>query len=166
MPQSCPFQLLSFCAALLVDASVIFSISPILSAASICLELIKFIVFHFFKILFHISKIVIKSLCKQIPGGSDGKESACNAGDLGSIPGSGRSPGEGKGYPVQYSCQENPMDRGAWQATVHGVAKSWHHWSDWAHQQMPIFISIQSISLKFPIPYFGCYLYIFITWRI
>ena len=132
MPQSCPFQLLSFCAALLVDASVIFSISPILSAASICLELIKFIVFHFFKILFHISKIVIKSLCKQIPGGSDGKESACNAGDLGSIPGSGRSPGEGKGYPVQYSCQENPMDRGAWQATVHGVAKSQTRQNDFA----------------------------------
>ena len=112
MPQSCPFQLLSFCAALLVDASVIFSISPILSAASICLELIKFIVFHFFKILFHISKIVIKSLCKQIPGGSDGKESACNAGD-GSVPGSGRLPGGGHGNPFQYSCQENPMDRGA-----------------------------------------------------
>ena len=52
------------------------------------------------------------------------KESACNSGDLGLIPGSGRSPGEGKGNPLQYSCLENPMDRGAWQATVHGVAKS------------------------------------------
>ena len=50
--------------------------------------------------------------------GSDGKESACNAGDLGSIPGSGRSPGEGNGNPLHYSCLENPMDRGAWQATV------------------------------------------------
>ena len=58
------------------------------------------------------------------PGDSDGKESAGNAGDLGSIPGSGRSPGEGNGYPLQYSCLENPMDRGAWQATVHGVANS------------------------------------------
>ena len=58
------------------------------------------------------------------PGDSDGKESACNAGDLGSIPGSGRSPGEGNGYPFQYSCLENPMDRVAWQATVHGVTKS------------------------------------------
>ena len=58
------------------------------------------------------------------PGDSDGKESACNAGDLGSIPGSGRSPGEGNGYPLQYSCLENPMDRVAWQATVHGVTKS------------------------------------------
>ena len=56
------------------------------------------------------------------PGGSDSKESAYNAGDLGSIPGSGRSPGEGNGYPLQYSCLENPMDR-VWQATVHGVPK-------------------------------------------
>ena len=51
------------------------------------------------------------------------KESVCNAGDLGSIPWLGRSPGEGNGNPLQYSCLENPMDRGAWQATVHGVAK-------------------------------------------
>ena len=59
------------------------------------------------------------------PGGSDGEESACNAGDQGSIPGSGRSPGEGNGNALQYSCLENSMDRGAWRATVHGVAKSW-----------------------------------------
>ena len=52
------------------------------------------------------------------------KESACNAGDVGLIPGSGRSPREGNGNPLQYSCLENPMDRGAWQATVHGVAGS------------------------------------------
>ena len=58
------------------------------------------------------------------PGGSDGKESVCNVGDLGLIPGLGRSPGGGHGNPLQYSCLENPMDRGAWQATVHGVAKS------------------------------------------
>ena len=58
------------------------------------------------------------------PGGSDGKESACDAGDLGSIPESGRTPGEGNGYPLQYSCVGNPMDKGPWQATVHGVAKS------------------------------------------
>ena len=57
------------------------------------------------------------------PGGSDGKESAGNAGDLGLIPGSGRSSGEGNGYPLQYSCLENSMDRGAWQATVHAVTK-------------------------------------------
>ena len=57
-------------------------------------------------------------------GGSDGKESACNAGDLSSIPGLGRSPGGGQSNPLQYSCLENSMDRGAWQATVHGVTKS------------------------------------------
>ena len=53
------------------------------------------------------------------------KEYACNAGDTGSIPGLERSPGGGHGNPLQYSCLENPMDRGAWQATVHGVTKSW-----------------------------------------
>ena len=58
------------------------------------------------------------------PGGSDGKEPACNAGDLGSIPGSGRSPRVEKGNPLQYSWPGNPMDRGAWRATVHGVTKS------------------------------------------
>ena len=61
----------------------------------------------------------------DFPGGSDGKASAYNAGDLSSIPGLGRSPGEGNGNPLQYSCLENPMDRGAWWATVHGLAKSW-----------------------------------------
>ena len=55
---------------------------------------------------------------------SVGKSSACNAGDLGSIPGSRRSPGEGNDNPLQYSCLENPVDRGAWRATVHGVTKS------------------------------------------
>ena len=58
------------------------------------------------------------------PGGSDSKESACNAGAPGSGPGLGRSPGEGNGNPFQYSCLENSMDRGFWQETVHGVAKS------------------------------------------
>ena len=58
---------------------------------------------------------------RGFPGNSEGKESACNAGDPGSILGSGRSPGEGNGYPLQYSCLENPMDRGAWWATVHRV---------------------------------------------
>ena len=52
-----------------------------------------------------------------------GKDSACNAGDVGSVLGLGRSPGEGNGNPLQYSCLENPMDRGAWQGTVHGVEK-------------------------------------------
>ena len=58
------------------------------------------------------------------PGGSNSKESTCNAGDTGSIHVSGRSTGEGNGNPLQYSCLENSMDKGAWQATVHGVAKS------------------------------------------
>ena len=57
------------------------------------------------------------------PGGSEVKASACNAGDLGSTPGSGRSPGEGNGNPLQCSCLENPMDGGAWWATVHGVTE-------------------------------------------
>ena len=60
----------------------------------------------------------------DFPGGSDGKESASSAGDAGLILGSGRSPGEGNDYPVQYSCLENFMDRGTWWAIVHGVAKS------------------------------------------
>ena len=58
------------------------------------------------------------------PGGSDGKESACNAGDLGLIPGLGRSFGEGAGYTLQHSCLENSMERKEWQATVHEVAKN------------------------------------------
>ena len=71
-------------------------------------------------------KVVIFSYLdgSNIPGGSDIKESACNAGDLDSIPGLGRSPGEGNGNPLQYSCLENPVDRGAWWATVHKVTKS------------------------------------------
>ena len=64
------------------------------------------------------------------PGGSDGKASACHVGDLGSIPGSGRSPGEGNGNPLQHSCLENPMDGGAWQARVYEVAKSRTRLSD------------------------------------
>ena len=63
-------------------------------------------------------------------GGSDSKESASSAGDLGSIPGSGRSPGKSNGYPLQHSCLENSLDRGVWQATVHGFIKSWTQLSD------------------------------------
>ena len=66
----------------------------------------------------------------SFPGGSDGKASACNVGDPGSIPGLGRSPGEGNGHPLQYSCLENPMDGGAWWATVHGVTKNQTQLSD------------------------------------
>ena len=64
------------------------------------------------------------------PGGSDGKESAYNAGDPGSISWSGRAPGEGTSNPLQYSCLGNPMDRGVWQATVHGVLRSQTRLSD------------------------------------
>ena len=69
-----------------------------------------------------------EDICR--PCGGSGKESACNVGDLGSIPGSGKSPGEGNGNPLQYSCQENPMDRGTFLATVHGVTKSWTRLND------------------------------------
>ena len=62
---------------------------------------------------------------KGFPGGLNGKASSCNVGDPGSIPGPGKSPGEGNGSPLRNSCLENPMDGGAWQATVDGVAKSW-----------------------------------------
>ena len=73
-----------------------------------------------------ICAIVISLMKSQLgfPGGSDGKESACNAGDPGSIPGSGRSPGEGNGNPLQYSCLKNSMDIGACQATAHGASES------------------------------------------
>ena len=64
------------------------------------------------------------------PGSSAGKESACNAGDPSSIPGLRRSPGEGLGYTLQYSCLENFTDRGAWRVTVHGITKSWTQLSD------------------------------------
>ena len=69
--------------------------------------------------------LLLHSWCLMgFPGGSDAKESTCNEGDLVLIPGLVRSPGERNGYPVQYFCLENSMDRGAWQAIVHGVAKS------------------------------------------
>ena len=71
--------------------------------------------------------MVVSKVCtyvKVFPGGSEVKASACSAGDLGLIPESGRSPGEGNGNPLQYSFLENPMDVGAWQATVHGISKS------------------------------------------
>ena len=72
----------------------------------------------------HSMDMSLSKLWECFPSGSEDKASACNAGDLG-IPGLGRCPGEGNGNPLQYSCLENPMDRGAWQATVHRVAKSW-----------------------------------------
>ena len=76
------------------------------------------------RVCVHACVCVCVCVCMAPPGGSDGKESACNAGELGSVPRLGRSPGERSGYLFQYSCLENSVDRGAWQATVHGVAKS------------------------------------------
>ena len=67
--------------------------------------------------------LLAKSLSNWAPAGSHGKESACNAGDLGLIPGWGRSPGKRNGYPLEYSCLENSKDRGAWQGTVRGIAE-------------------------------------------
>ena len=72
-----------------------------------------------------VQESLIKPCFISFPGGSDGKASACNAGDLGLIPGLGRSPGEGHGNPFQYSCLENSMDR-AWWATVHGLQRVGH----------------------------------------
>ena len=71
---------------------------------------------------------------KGLPGGSDGKESVCNVEDRGSIPGLGRSPGEGNGNPPQYSCLKNPMDRGAWRAIAHRITKSWTQLRDYTFQ--------------------------------
>ena len=71
-----------------------------------------------------ITAMAFRKTLMGFPGDSDGKESACSAGDLGLIPGSGRGPGEGNDYPLQYSCLENPIDRGAWWATVHEVTEA------------------------------------------
>ena len=81
-----------------------------------------------FKLDNSITLVYLKSVYSNLPTwySSVGKETACNAGDPVSIPGSGRSPGEGKGNPLQYSCLENPMDRGVWEATVHGVTRVGH----------------------------------------
>ena len=76
------------------------------------------------KLAIYICALIKSMLFWGFPGDSDGKESTSNAGDPGSIPGLGRYPGEGNGNPRQYSCLKNPMDSGAWQATVHGVTKS------------------------------------------
>ena len=77
------------------------------------------------KVRFYLQGANCQQCVLSFPDGSIGKESACHTGDLGSIPGLRRSPGEGKSYPLQYSGLENSMDRGAWQAIVHGVEKSW-----------------------------------------
>ena len=73
---------------------------------------------------------VYTNIYVSLVAGSDSKESTSNAGDLGSVPESGRSPGEGNGYPLQYFCWGNSMDREAWQSIVHGVAKSQRQLND------------------------------------
>ena len=101
-------------------------------------------------ILLCIKQITNENLqyCMGFPGGSDGKASACNEGDLGSIPGSERSPGEGNGNPLQYSCLENLMDRGAWQATAHGVTKSQTRLSDFTF--FFLYSAVQATLLNAP----------------
>ena len=89
------------------------------------------------------------------PGDSDGKESSCNVGDLGLIPVLGRSPREEIGYPLQYSCLESSIDRGAWQATAHGIARVGH---DWATRERywikdPLYSSMTSFQLISSYPY-------------
>ena len=88
------------------------------------------------------------------PDGSDSKESACNVGDLGSIPGLRRSPGGGHGNPLQYSHLENPMDRGAWQTTVHSVLKNQTRLSNWAHSGLLRELK-ELLKLSHKKPFFG-----------
>ena len=83
-------------------------------------------IFQFFNVVYYIDSL-------GFPGGSEVKVSACNAGDLVSIPGLGISPGEGNGNALQYSCLENPMDGGAWWSTVHGVVESQTRLSNFTH---------------------------------
>ena len=90
-------------------------------------------------------------------GGINDKESACNAGDLGLIPGSGRSTGEENANPLQYSCLKNPMDRGAWWATVHGVTKVGHNWATNTHYKI---LHIYSHICLFTHTYIHTYIHI------
>ena len=80
--------------------------------------------FFFFDIIMNSYILKSSNVLRDFPGDSESKESACNAGDSGSIPGSGRSPGEGNGNPLYHSCLENFMDRGTWQAIVHKIPKT------------------------------------------
>ena len=116
---------------------------------------------------FHASRALQGSLCyiaasyklwayMGFLGGSNGKESACNEGDSGLIPGLGRSPGDGNGNPPQYFCLGNPMDRGAWQAVVHEVSKSQTHLSDfeneWVYIHQCYFLNLSYPLLPPPCP--------------
>ena len=108
-----PSNYLVLCCPLLLLPSILSSISVFFNESFLHIRLPNYWSFSF-----------------SFPGGSEVKASACNVGDPGSIPGSGRSPGEGNSNPLQYSCLENPMDGGGWWATVHGVAKSRTRLSD------------------------------------
>ena len=91
---------------------------------------------------------------QRFPCGAGGKEPACRGGDVsdqGSIPGSGRSPGGGHGNPLRYSCLENPMHRGAWRATVHGVAASRTQLHSWAHTHACCISENSAVSIKTPV---------------
>ena len=86
--------------------------------------------------LWPLNRLLPSSLLTPLPWWLRGKEATCSAGDTGSILGLGRSPGEGNGNPLQHSCLGNPMDKGAWWATVHGVAKSQTQLSDYNHHHL------------------------------
>ena len=85
----------------------------------------------------HLDRRALYLIGWSFPHSSVSKESSCNAGNPGSIPGSGRSPGEGNGNPLQYSCLENSINRGAWQATVHGVTMNWTWLNDYLFTSFP-----------------------------
>ena len=116
-----------------------------------CFIFFKIVLYSCFSNLFYQSRVDLQSCGRfwcttkwfhffffnRFPSGSDSKVSAHSAGDLGSIPGSGRSPGEGNGNPLQYSCLENSMDGGAWWATVHGLQRVGY---DWARSLLHIYI--------------------------
>ena len=122
---------------------------------------------HIVKEKFYLSQNLLFWGVGGLPGISDGKESACNAGDPDLIPGLGKSPGVGNGYPLQYSCLENSMDRGAWWATVHGIAKNQTRLSDCVFSDpifytslffligLTIFYTLYFSFLKIFVNYFG-----------
>ena len=130
MGMKCYLIVVLRCIALLVsDVEHLFKYLVVICIPS--LETCLFKSFAHIKIgLFFFSLLSCKSslyILRESPNTSVGKETACTAGDLGSVPGSGRSPGKGNDNTLQYSCLENPMDRGAWQATVCGVARVGHN---------------------------------------
>ena len=103
----------------------------------------------------------VRLLITDFPGGSNGKASACNVGDQGSIPGMRRSSGEGNGNPLQYPCLENPRDRRAWYATVHGVSKSRTRLSDFTHSLTPFPYFLSPLNLLSILPSISLILLLF-----